>query len=96
MKITKSISLFKRTCLCFFDISPLSETKTLYPFCFPKIAVPTPLSPPPRITRRPRTRLPEGEKTGIVGLSWLLILYALFFKNSLLIVKIGIPRSREF
>ena len=47
----KAVSpLFKRTFLYLFNILLLSETKTSYPFRFPKIAVPTPLSPPPKIT----------------------------------------------
>ncbi len=45
---SNSISLCKRTSLYFSFIFPLSETKTSYPFAFPKSAVPTPLSPPPR------------------------------------------------
>ena len=32
--------------------APLSDKKTLQPFCLAKIAVPTPLSPPPNITKR--------------------------------------------
>ena len=46
---SNSIALFKRTSIYFLEISPLSETKTSNPFCFPKIAAPTPLSPPPSI-----------------------------------------------
>ena len=46
---SNSIAFFKRTSVCFLEISPLSETKTSNPFCLPRIAAPTPLSPPPSI-----------------------------------------------
>ena len=47
---SNGISIFKRTSLYLSVITPLSETKTLYCFFNPKIAAPTPLSPPPRTT----------------------------------------------